>query len=199
MELTKEVAEGLGVAFNEATVLGVELIPSERRAGVTLELLTLPEVGPPPEDTRVQLRMEPVGRLAASLRLGLWNDPTAQVVPFEIGDLLETVRSLGCLPVYGWEFFDQHERDFTTWSDRLSLDWKSGRDGMAHSFLLFQEGNNRHLDICVWFDSFEIVNPSGDLLKVEDVIAGGERWWKAFHASDPRTEGRGLVPMRHDV
>jgi hypothetical protein len=199
MELSPQTKDGLGVAFNEATLLGAELRQSDRVAGVTLALLSLPEAGAPPQDSRVQLRLAPVGRVAASLRLGAWNDPRSQVVPFAIEDLLKTVQSFAGLPIYGWKFFDVLDKDPSNWLDRLSLDWTSGTDGQAHTLQLFQEGQGRHLDLCIWFDRLQILSPAGDELDVNDVIAGGRRWWDALYANDPRATGRGIVPLRRDV
>lgn len=199
MELSPQTKNGLGVAFNEATLLGAELRQSDRVAGVTLALLSLPEAGAPAQDSRVQLRLAPVGRLAASLRLGAWNDPNAEVVPFAIEDLLKTVQSFGGLPIYGWEFFDVLDKDRSNWLERLSLDWTGGTNGLTHTLQLFQEGPGRHLDLCIWFDTLQILSPAGHGLDVNEVIAGGRRWWDALYANDPRATGRGIVPLRRDV
>ena len=196
MEITRAIIDGLGVALNEATLLGVELLPETRVVGVTLSLLTLPEAGPPPQDTRVQFRLAPVGRVAASLRLGRWDDPAAKVVKFRAEELLATVRGLGSLPIYGWEFIDVHKKYFPAWSNRLSLDWRSGADGVAHTLFLFQEGSGRHLDLCIWFDQFDVVRPTDEVVPILEVIEGGRRWWDAFHAGDPRTAGCGMFPLQ---
>jgi hypothetical protein len=199
MQLTDDLKAGLGVAFNEATLLGVEVQPLRRLAGVTLGLLTLPPgEGPAPEDPRVQLRLSPVGRVAVSLRLGRWDDPAAQVVPVTLADLLPTVRSFGGLPIYGWEFLDVYPGGSPPWADRLSLDWRQGDDGLSHTLSLFQEGPDRHLDLCIWFDALRIYDPVGRELGLDEVVAGGRRWWDAFHAGDPRTAGHGMYPLRGD-
>ncbi|MGH2848543.1 MAG: hypothetical protein ACRDL0_21490, partial [Thermoleophilaceae bacterium] len=76
IELTEEQKNGIGVALNEASLVGIEVDQERRWAGVTLAVLTLPpEGGPEPQDPRVKLILSPVGRLAASLRLGHWDDP----------------------------------------------------------------------------------------------------------------------------
>jgi hypothetical protein len=195
MKLTEEQKQGLGVALNEATLLGLEVDPQRRVAGATFSVFTLPEEGPAPEDTRVQMLFEPVGRLAASLRLGHWDDSSAEVVTFSIEELLAQVQSFGGLPVYGWEFFDVHEKDFPKWNDRLSIDCRSGEDGQEHTISLFQEGDERHLDICLWFDDFRIRNASGNEITLVEFIAGGTRWWNAFYAKDPRTQGKGMYSI----
>jgi hypothetical protein len=195
MEITPQIKAGLGVAFNEATLLGIELRPEDRTAAITLALLSLPEVGPSPKDSRVQVRLSPVGRLAASLRLGSWNDPDAKVVPFSIEELLTTARSFGGLPIYGWDFVDAVDKEPVNWFDRLSLDWSAGTNGMKHTLTLFQEGPDRHLDVCIWFDALQLFSPAGVELDINDVIASGQRWWDALYAKDPRVMGQGIYPL----
>jgi len=188
--------EAIGLAMNEATLLGVEVDTESRMAGVTLDVLTLPERGDPPSDRRVQFVLSPVGRVAASLRLGRWNDAGAPVEHFEIGALLGIVESFKT-SIYGWEFFDQHEKEMAGWGARLSVNWRSGSDGLSHSLFLFQEGGpQRHLDLCIWFDELVLRDPRGREIAQDEFIAGGRRWWTAFRAGDPRTHGEGLIPLK---
>jgi hypothetical protein len=74
-----ELRNDLGVALNESDLLGFEVDPDRRLAGATFRVLTLPREGMPPEDRRVQMLFRPVGRVAASLRNGFWNDEAAEV------------------------------------------------------------------------------------------------------------------------
>lgn len=196
--LSDELKAGLNVALNEATLLGFELDPTRALAGATLSVLMLPpDAGPMPADSRVQLLFAPVGRVAVSLRAGRWDDATAPVLPVGTETLLETVQSFGGLPVYGWEFLDVAEREMSKWGDRLSLDWRGAPEhGLRHSLLLFQEGGDRHLDLCVWFDTLEARWPDGSPVALSELAAGGKRWWDAFYAHDPRTQGLGIVPMK---
>jgi hypothetical protein len=198
--LTEELRQGLGVAFNEATLLGVEVSPERSLCGITLALLTLPENGPAPDDSRIQVLLHPVGRVVASLRMGRWDDDSATVQPFELTDLLSVVQSFQGLPIYGWEFFDLSEDKFKGWSNRLSLDWHGEPEGMAHSVFLFQEGSapERTLDLRVWFREIEFRRPDGTPADVEDVASGGRRWWDALFAGDARAQGHGIFPMKPD-
>jgi hypothetical protein len=197
MELNGEQRDALGVALNEATLLGFE-VDSTRRVGVaTFKVLTLPEKGPPPQDCRVQFLFLPVGRVAASLRKGTWDNVDAEVVPFSVDQLLEIVSSFGGLPIYGWEFFDVDEAQLAYWGSRFSLDWRSGEDGVSHSIRVFQEdGFNRYLDLLVWFDSFEIRRADGIVVPIEDFVAGGKRWWDGLNSGDPRTQDAGIIPLK---
>lgn len=198
MELSKEQISAFGVALNEAALVGVEVAAEERWAAVTLAVLALPEGGgPAPEDPRVQLILQPVGRIAASLRHGNWDDATARVELFHLERLAEIVASFEQQPVYGWEFLDvPDEDDFAKWEDRLSLDWRSQPGGTAHTLDLFQEwGGSRHLDLRFWFDELHVFGPDRREIAFDDFTAAGVRWWNGLHADDPRTEGHGIVPL----
>jgi hypothetical protein len=199
MELTESQKHGLGVALNEATLLGVELDMQRRQVGATFAILALPpDAEPMPADRRVQFIFGPVGRVAACLRQGRWDDPTAPVAPMAPSDLLAVVQSFGGLPIYGWEFFDVAEQELPPFGPRLSFDWRSGPDGTAHSIRLFQDASDRHLDIRVWFDAFVIRNPPGAELSIDEFVNGGRRWWDAFYRRDLRTRGSGLMPLNEE-
>ena len=187
---------GLGIALNEATLLGLEVDAQNRIAAATFRVFTLPKKGPSPADSRVQLLFRPVGRVAASLRNGRHDDPDAEVVPFPVEDLLANVQSFDGLPVYGWEFFDAHEKAITKLGDRLSLDWRSGEDGISHSIYLFQDPGNRTLDIWVWFDELQVRDTEGNVIPIDSFIAGGNRWWEAFYKGDERTGGHGMTVLK---
>jgi hypothetical protein len=195
MELSEEDCDNLGVALNEATLLGVEVDLEKRRAAATLAVLTLPPEGPGPKDSRVQIVFERLERVAASLRRGRWDDPTALVDPFGVNELLPKVQSFGGLPIYGWEFFDIADETFPALSNRLSFDVSLGAAGGTHSFVVFQEGIDRHLDLWLWFDHFTIRDSLGVVIPLNEFVAGGRRWWDAFHRLDPRTQGHGIDPL----
>lgn len=195
MELTRERIQALGVALNEATLVGVEIDEQQRGVGVTFSVLTLPQTGPAPQDTRVQFVLFPVGRVIASLRNGDWNDVDAEILQVAPEELLTVVQSFGGQPVYGWNFFDVRDDAKEHWIDQLSLDWGAREDGMEHTLTLFQEGVERHLDLRIWFDAFVICDPYGNQIEVEEFCAGGQRWWRAFNEGDPRTRGAGLSTL----
>ncbi len=187
------------MALNEATLVGVDVSAEERRVSVTLAVLALPaDSGPPPDDPRVQLILQPVGRIAASFRHGNWDDTDARVESFELDRLAEVVASFEQQAVYGWEFLDvPEEADFASWRNRLSLDWRSEPGGTEHTLDLFQEGTwdaSRHLDLRFWFDELRIFGPNRLEVAFDDFTAAGVRWWDGLHSNDPRTGGHGIVP-----
>src|SRR2546423_1054714 len=140
----------IGFVFEEATVLGAEVREQDRVAGVTLSVLTLTSEGHEPLDPRISLRLSPVGRVAASLRNGLWSDPAAPVEAFPLAQLLHVVQSFGACPIYGGRFFDVHSSDQAKWHGKFSFDILLGTIGLSHSFSLSQSaGSDRHLDLCI--------------------------------------------------
>lgn len=195
MKLTPEEIEGLDVALNEATLLPFEVSAQDRVAAVTFEVLTLPEQGNPPSDSRVLFLFAPIGRVAVSFRQGRWDDDAAPVVPLSIDQLLGVVQDFGGQPIYGWEFFDIQQTNSWQQTERLSLDcsWEPG--GKSHTLTLFQEGYNKHLDICLWFDDFIIYDPKGHGIELANFIAAGKRWWDGLYSGDPRTDGHGILPF----
>jgi hypothetical protein len=195
VELTDEVRAALGVALNEATLLGVEVDSQTRRAAVTFAVLSLPEEGSSRGDVRVQFVFESVGRVAASLRLGRWDDPAATVESFDLPALLSKVRSFDGLPIYGWDFFDIAEKTFPILRNRLSVDVEFIAGECSHSLTLFQECPDRHLDLWLWFGDFTIKDADGKVVPLEEFTIGGARWWQAFNDGDPRTQGRGMYPL----
>lgn len=205
MDLNENERSRLGVALNEASLLGVELDPEKGAVGVTFEVLTLPPEGPAPDDRRIQFVFHPVGRVVASLRKGAWNEVEAEIVPFEADALAEHVRSFGGQPIYGWDFFDAEERpEAAHWLEQLSLDWRFEGEqiGRAHHVTLFQEGHREggasHLDLRIHFDRFAIFDSYGNVLSIDEFCGGGERWWQGFHNGDARTQGFGLAPIEDE-
>ncbi|WP_145831006.1 hypothetical protein [Actinoplanes teichomyceticus] len=193
MELSEERRRGIGVALNEADWVGITVEPAGHRVTVAFDVLTSPA-----REARTELVLDGVGRVAASLRHGRWDDPAAPVQPFGLGELPGVVRGFGGCPIYGWEFIDPPERDWLEWRDRLSLDVAFRPAPGRHVLELFQEGDTeppRHLDLRVWFDALRVTR-GGAELPVQEFIDGGRRWWNALWAGDPRTGGTGIAPVR---
>ena len=78
------------------------------------------------------------------------------------------------------------------------MDYRSGDAGMSHTITLFQVGTDRHLDLCIWFDSFGLRDGAGGFPKLDEFMDGGKRWWDGFYSGDPRTHGEGIVHTDKD-
>lgn len=192
------------MALNEAAWVGVDVDLAARRARLQFDVLSLPPDDAPGTGSRVTVtvsRVSRVSRIAASLRMGWWNDEAAEVIPLGIADLDATVRSFGGCPIYGWEFIDPPEESWAHWRDRLSVDARLQQDESRHVTDLFQEGGSaqpRHLDLRIWFAQIQITIPDGRSIALRDFIAAGVRWWDGLYAGDPRTSGQGIFPLRNE-
>jgi hypothetical protein len=197
MRIDEDSAAEIGVALNEATLLGAEYVPSHNVVATTFSVLTLPDdKSPESSNPQRQIILTDVGRIAAALRDSRWNDLSASAIPFEMSELLSVVQSFGGRPIYGWEFINNRDQAFEHWKDKLSLDFVPSHGAVDNCLMLFQEGatTNRHLDLWIWFSEMLIRDPAGKIIPLSDFTAGGKRWWDALHAGDPRTNGHGIVP-----
>ena len=130
----------------------------------------------------LSLVLQPVGRIAGSLRHGQWDDPHVQPQELPLNRLESTVRTFGSQPIYGMNFFDAPDKYFDDWSAKVSLDqWLPPR-GTSHTLRYFLDDTTpaRHLDVQLWFDSLEIYDDHGSQLSLDVVAAAGEAWWAAF-------------------
>jgi hypothetical protein len=170
--------EGLGIALNEALWLDLEVDPAGQWAIVWLQVATLPNSAVEPESLRVQLVLSPVGRVAASLRHGLWNDEDAPVEAFSLDRLSAVVRSYVELPIYGWEFVDTGREQQQRWSERLSFDMTLAADGHNHTLLLFRDVSP-YLEVLIWFDNLDVRRADDTPVEIEEFMEGGRRFWDA--------------------
>jgi hypothetical protein len=198
--ISEDAREGLNVALNEATWAAISMDTTARHARLLLHVLSLP-----PDDVTtagssgVVVALNRVSRIAASLRMGSWNDGTAEVVPLDLADLDAAVRSFGGCPIYGWQFIDPPEESWANWRDRLSVDARLDREESPHVIDLFQEGGSaqpRHLDLRIWFAQIRIITRDDRDIALPEFIAAGVRWWDGLHSGDPRTRGKGIFPLR---
>lgn len=195
--MTDDEKARLGVALNEADLLGFDVDVNGRAALATFYANLLPESGNIPDDPRIQILFKPVGKIIASLRAGRWDDLTANVIPFEIEEFMEVVTSFEDGAIYGWEFIDVPDDKVSDWQSRLSLNWNTGEDGITHTITLFQEGvtePSRHLDFRVWFDELKVFDSYGNLMSLNSFFESGERHWKGIEEGDPRVQSSRPIP-----
>jgi hypothetical protein len=185
VQLSGEQVRDFNIALNEAELVGAEVNVSERLAGLTLAVLSLPaDDGPEPDDPRVQVILESLGRVVASLRHGRWDDESARAELFAVDQLNTVVGRCGQLPMYGWEFLDVPDEDsFDRWRDRLSLNWER-EPTTANLTRSNSQESSPHLDMRFWFDEIRIFRPNGQEVAFDDFPAGGVRWWDALDEAD---------------
>ena len=197
--VSEDERDGLNVALNEATWAAIDVDITARRVRLLLDVLSLPPKGVASAGSRVIVAVSQVSRIAASLRMGWWNDEAAEVVPLDVAGLDATVRSFGGCSLYGWEFIDPPEASWLHWRDRLSVDARLDPGQSPHVLDLFQEGGSaqpRHLDLRIWFAQIQITTPDNRDIPLPDFIASGVRWWDGLYSGDSRTSGQGIFPLR---
>lgn len=201
MNFPEGLLADLNIALNEAEWHDAVVRSDIAEAMLVFRVLALPESGPEPgpRERVLRLRVSEIGRVAASLREGRWDDADAAVQPFDLEQLSEIVSSFGVQPVYGWEFFDPPESSWQHWRNRLSLDvcllgGSGGPD--QHVLDLSKEslsGPTRVLDLRIWFYGLSGYDMDGNSKPLLEVASAGRRWWDGLYADDPRTQGHGIV------
>ncbi|MEU8895152.1 hypothetical protein [Nocardia sp. NPDC048505] len=188
---------GLDTALSEATCLGLDVDTKARELRLQLEVLTLPAKGQASDDFPVQLTFSGVSRVAASLRIQRWDDVEPQVLPLQLDGLDAAIHSFGGGRLHGWEFIDLDDSGWALWRELLSFDTTFDDHISAHVLEFSQEEgiDPRELDIRVWFDTMKIHDSTGRQIPLEEFITGGQNWWKAHDAGDPRTIRPGIVPQ----
>jgi hypothetical protein len=182
MIIPEYILNGLNVALNEATLLGIEFDRDKELIFVTFSPVAIDVNGQIPEDNRVQLIFKPIGKFIASYRLGDWNDETATTVKFEPEQIFEKVQEFGKGSIYGWEFIDCEKQSNDNWKDRLSFEFISkNNSGRQHTIDLFQASEGKHIYIKIWFDELEIYNPKQEPIDFQTFIDNGKRGWDGIY------------------
>lgn len=195
MQIDEELRHRIGLALNEATLLGVEFDKENTMVACSFALVAMDKKGNVPVDNRLLFIFKPVGRFVASLRNGHWDDKSAEIEKFEPKNILEIIQSFRGLSIYGWDFINCGDKDFDTWKDRLSFDYTTGDNiGLTNTIDLFQEDDNKHIDLRIWFDDFEILTPKYEPVDLEEFLENGKRGWDAVYANNDKMGNFGIIP-----
>lgn len=190
-----DLVAGLDIALNEADLCDCRINERTGEVRLLFLILNLPEGGgPEPKDRRTVLSFTGVARIVAWLRSGAG---LTEVVPLRLEDVPSSIRSFGCQPVYGWDFFDLPETEQAPWRRTTSLDHPVLQGRGSHSVDLFQEGAwrdgfARRLDLRLEFDDLRVLNAKGREVSLDEFVAGARRWWAALADGDPRVAGHGI-------
>ena len=186
------VPDGLEVALDEATVVGLRAEPGGAVV-LLLHVLSLPEAGPPDPDTRRALVLSGVSRLRVLLR----RDEPGQLdygPALPLADLAAVEEFFASLTrtgdLYGGEYLDTPDL-CADWPPQVSLDLVSGPAGVGtRSLYWFDECASGDESFCVEgvveFTDVAVRRADGTPLPVEEFVADGRRWWHAFRTGDPR-------------
>ena len=196
---SEEIINGTNVALNEATLLGIQFNRDKEIVAVGFAPVAIDENGQVPADNRVQFVFKPVGKFIASYRLGHWDDKTAPTIKFEPEQIFEKVEEFGHSPIYGWEFIDCKKESNNSWLDKLSFEFNAeNNQGRQHSIDLFQEYGDKHIDIKIWFDEFEIYTPQYDKIEFQTFIDNGKRGWDGIY-NGKASDSFGIYPLKDNT
>lgn len=195
MQIDEELRHQIGLALNEATILGIEFNKEESSVACTFALVSMDENGNVPNDNRLLFIFKPFGRFVASLRNGNWDDINAPTEIFEPEEILEKIKSFNGQSIYGWDFVNCGDEDFGNLKERLSFDYTRGDSiGLTNTIDLFQEDGERHIDIRIWFDHFEIMTLAYEKIELFDFIENGKRGWDAVYDNNDKMADFGIIP-----
>ena len=195
MQIDEELRHRIGLALNEATLLGVEFDKEKNLVICSFALVAMDEFGNVPEDNRLLIIFKSVGRFVASYRNGHWDDKNAIVEKFEPKDILEVIKRFNGQSIYGWDFVNCGDYDFDTWKDRLSFDYVTDDSYVfTNTIDLFQEGYEKHIDLRIWFDDFDIFTPQNEPVELEEFLENGKRGWEAIYKNNDKMSGFGIIP-----
>jgi hypothetical protein len=195
MRINEELKNRIGHALNESRLLGIEFEEEKNLVACSFGVISMDKDGNVPDDNRLLFIFNPVGRFVASYRNGYWDDKNATVENFEPKDILEVIQQFQGQAIYGWNFVNCGDKDFDTWKDRLSFDYSTGRNiGLTNTIDLFQAGDNKHIDLRIWFDQFEILTPDYTKVDLQDFIDNGKRGWDAIYENNEKMGDFGIIP-----
>lgn len=184
------VPDGLEVALNEATVVGLRAEPG-RAVSLLLHVLALPEEGPPDPDTRRALVLSGVSRVRVLLRRDVPGEvdygPALPLAGFAaVEEFFASLTWTGDL--YGGEFLDAPDLH-ADWPPEVSLDLTLGAPAAGtHSLYWFNECGTAEGAFCIegLAEFTDVTARRADGTPVPDFVTDGRRWWEAFRSGDPR-------------
>jgi hypothetical protein len=201
VEWDRGLIDRLDLALNESTVCGLRYDAERGEARLLVEVEALPEVGPIDRDPRRFIVLSSVESIEVTVRSDRV-DGYGPVLPLgSLDDLEQFFAGLSWAhPMYGWEFVDVPDPG-PAWQVEPSLRVKRGGGVAAHSLRWFTEcgstgrdgepGSSFVLHGVVWFAELRVERADGSSVPIEQFLADGARWWKAFRGRDSRLSAQG--------
>ena len=200
MIIDEDLRHKIGLALNEATLLGVKFDNKQSAVSCTFAVVAMDKNGDVPTDNRLLFVFKPVGRFVASYRNGHWDDKEATVHKIQPTDIFEVVQNFRGQAIYGWDFVNCGDKEFDNWKDRLSFNYSLGENnGLTNTIDLFQEDGVKYLDFRIWFDDFEIFTPTHDTVELQTFIDNGKRGWDAIYNGNEKVRGFGIFPATKGI
>lgn len=192
--VTDDPPTPLEVALNEADVLGLRLDQNGRWCDLLVEVRALPETGPIDRDPRRVLRL----LTPATVKVLLRRDKAGHlgpVVPLRDIDEVEVFFSSLAWTgsMYGWSFFDDPALT-ADWSVNPSLTIDLRDEAGTRTLYWFNECGREEqhgkvaycIEGLVSFEDLQVLDANDQEQPLEEFIADGVRWWRAFYDGDER-------------
>lgn len=183
MNIEKKQKDGLDLAFNESTInyVGIESDSVE----ILLSCISMNADKKFPDDNRLKIIFSDYGRIAVSYRKGSWDDENAEIDKIESEELKSKFDGLILDSMYGWEFINLEEKEFTDWSDKISLDKTNNSNWSSMNTIdLFAEQVGKDeitIDIRIWFNDFRVFDLNNREFSKKEFAENAQRGWNQMY------------------
>lgn len=198
MNIDKKQKDGLDLAFNESTInyVGIESDSVE----ILLSCISMNADMDFPDDNRLKIVFSDYGRIAISYRKGTWDDENAEIEEIKPDELKSKFDGLILDSMYGWEFINLEEKQFTDWSDKISLDEINNLNWSDMNTIdLFAEQVGKDeitIDIRIWFNDFRVFDFKNIELSKKEFAKNAQRGWNQMYETGIETENHKSKKMK---
>lgn len=198
MNIDKKQKDGLDLAFNESTInyVGIESDSVE----ILLSCISMNADKEFPDDNRLKIVFSDYGRIAISYRKGTWDDENAEIEEIKPDELKSKFDGLILDSMYGWEFINLEEKQFTDWSDKISLDKINNLNWSDMNTIdLFAEQVGKDeitIDIRIWFNDFRVFDFKNAELSKKEFAENAQRGWNQMYETGIETENHKSKKMK---
>ncbi|NVK66547.1 MAG: hypothetical protein HWE22_18285 [Flavobacteriales bacterium] len=195
-----EVKDKLDLAFNESTINFVDI--GEKSIEVVFDFISMDSNGEFPNDNRHLIAFNNFGRIALSYKMGSWDNENAKILSIEPNTIKQHFNDLNLDSMYGWEFINLGEEEFTKWSDKLSLDLMKREDWKSLNTIdLFGEQIGTPevtIDIRIWFDEMSIKTVEGKELSLQEFTENAQRGWDQMYKTGISTSNHKTTKLKYE-
>ena len=198
MNIDKKQKDELDLAFNESTInyVGIESDSVE----ILLSCISMNADKEFPDDNRLKIVFSDYGRIAISYRKGTWDDENAEIEEIKPDELKSKFDGLILDSMYGWAFINLEEKQFTDWSDKISLDKINNSNWSDMNTIdLFAEQVGKDeitIDIRIWFIDFRVFDFKNTELSKKEFAENAQRGWNQMYETGIETENHKSKKMK---
>ena len=198
MNIKKKQKDGLDLAFNESKInyVGIESNSIE----VLLDCISMNSNKEFPDDNRLKIVFSDYGSIAVSYRKGNWDNENAEIEKIKPDELKLKFDGLILDSMYGWEFINLEEKQFTDWSDKISLDEINNSNWSDMNTIdLFAEQVGKDeitIDIRIWFNDFRVFDFKNTELSKKEFAENAQRGWNQMYETGIETENHKSKKMK---